>query len=575
MEEFTDKLANLTEEQARGLLVELDKEVCPKHFYHFVRAAWTHIPGQTQFKDNWHIAALCYHFQALIERQFSTLVVNISPNCSKSSVACVLLPLWIWIRDPSAGLWLGSFSQKLCSRDADRMRGLIRSGWFQQRWGSLIKLREEQAQLMYYHNSAGGWRLAATIGSKSGFGMHPTILGIDDPHDPREAASPTYCRIACDYWTDTLSSRGILSDVVKFQIAQRLSENDLSSHILRLNPECVHLRIPMRYEEGHPCVTNITYYDIDDQDEEGRFKQKTEWRDPREKEGELMWPDFFTEEKLREAQVVMRAHQIAGQYQQQPSSPQGDMFTADMFDNLVDSPPSEGYAIRAWDKASSTTAKSDYTVGVLMVLDGQYYYVVDVVRGRWERKERDEKISETAENDCMMYRSYEIRFEQEGGAAGKDAANMHAEELSVDYKVRISKAPGKPKRLDDDLKGWDSWHELLSRNVVRFVKGPWMKSLKHEHTSAPLGRHDDIIDACSHAARVLSASRHRGKIRRPLLLVTDKEQKELGHDKDLCNHCHGLGCGSCGFSGFIAPVSELDSIFMGLQEEPEHPLLAE
>lgn len=550
-------------------VIQMERLNCIRSFYYFVRQAWTEIQGQSRFVDNWHLAALCYHFQALYERQFDTLVVNISPNCSKSTVATVLLPIWVWLNDPSAGLWLGSFSQKLCSRDADRMRELIKTEWFQKHFGNIVRLREDQGQLLFYHNEAGGWRLSATIGSKSGFGMHPRILGIDDPHNPKEAGSATYCRIACEYWTDTLASRGILANVVKFQIAQRLSENDLTSHILRLHPDCVHLRIPMRFEPHNPCVTKIRYHDIDDIDENGYPRLKNEWVDPRAEKDEMMWPDFFTEEKLRAAQMPMRAHQIAGQYQQNPTAPQGDMFRLDWFGAVVDKPPEDGRAVRAWDKASSTGNRSDYTAGVLIVFDGQYYYVVDVVRGKWERKERDSIIRKTAESDAELYPSYEIRFEREGASAGKDAASIQAEELSSEFRVFIDRALGKPKSLEDDAKGWDVWCDLLARGLVKIVKGAWNDAFIREHLAAPLGRNDDMVDASAHAARTLVGTGRRRKITRKLLLLTEEEQQELagGPERQLCPDCLGLGCAGCRHSGHLGATDRLADLIPPVPDE--------
>lgn len=557
-----------TPEAIATMEIEIERYMCQKHFYHFVRRAWVHVHGQTAFEDSWHVAAMCYHYQALVEKQFDTLVVNISPNCSKSTLACTLLPVWVWINNPAAGLWFSSFSKLLCNRDADRMRLFLQSDWFKRMFGDRVKLRDDQGQLQFYHNEAGGWRLAATIGSKSGFGMHPTLLGIDDPHNPKEAGSEAYTRFACDYWTDTIASRGILSGVVKFLCAQRLSENDLSAHILRLNPDTVHLCIPMQFDPGRRCVTKIRYADIDDLDERGNPTIKTEWHDPRDTEGQLMWPQFFTEEKLKAAQRPMRAHQIAGQYQQTPTSPEGDLFKREWFGSIVDAPPQDGRAVRAWDKASTVGHKADYTAGVLMVFDGQFYYVVDVIRGKWERKDRDARIRAAAESDVDLFGSYEIRFEREGASAGKDAASMQAEELAGDFRVFIDKAMGKPKSLEDDAKGWDVWCDLLSRGVVKLVKGAWNEEFIAEHMAAPFA-HDDMIDAASHAARTLVGTGRRKKINRPLLLLTDEDQHALAKDtgEDMCRYCFGPGCPSCNFTGKTPNLGDIASIIPPVPED--------
>jgi hypothetical protein len=74
-----------------------------------------------------------------------------------------------------------------------------------------------------------------------------------------------------------------------------------------------HLYLPNEYEADHGCVTHT--------------KDGVElWRDPRTKEGELLWPA-----KVGDAEVMMLKRKLgsygySGQYQQRPSPAGGGVF---------------------------------------------------------------------------------------------------------------------------------------------------------------------------------------------------------------------------------------------------------
>ena len=84
---------------------------CVPHFYQFVGMGYP-VAYSEPFIDGWHIAAICYHAQALWEGTLfdangdvcDTLVINAPPGCSKSRLCCCLFPAWIWLKNPAAGL---------------------------------------------------------------------------------------------------------------------------------------------------------------------------------------------------------------------------------------------------------------------------------------------------------------------------------------------------------------------------------------------------------------------------------------------------------------------------------------
>lgn len=527
-------LSKLNHDEMVAQCIAYQRLLCQKHFRMFVKHAWHPATGM-KFIDGWHMAAVAYHMQALIEDNLFTkdgeiadvLVVNLPSGCGKSGIASVLFHAWKWANDPTYKLWMESFEPKLSSRLGTEARDFIKGKWFQDRWP--VELSGDQDQKQFYRSVAGGWRVSLSIGSGAGLGWHPNAIIVDDPHNPKQGLDPVKAELAQEKWRGTLSSRGLVGGVKKVVIAQRLGEYDLSAYVIENEKRCVLLRIPMWFEPDNVCETKITYTDVDDADENGMFIVKHSWRDPRTKAGELMWPEGMPEHKVEQLKQGLRnAHAVSGQMQQNPTSPEGDFFKAEWF-NYVDSHPKKGIAIRAWDKAASTGRRADYTAGVLVIYDGDYFYIVDVVRGKWGRKERDEIILATAEKDSALVGSYVVLFEQEPGSGGKESAEISATQLrNAGFTVRIERPTSKKHVM------WEPFAREMEHGRVKICRAAWNAVFESELLSAGpdgvFGKHDDMIDAAASAVRKAAKGNGIGRITRPLLLLTEEEQKDLGLD---------------------------------------------
>jgi len=524
-------LSKMTEKELSLYKIEVDRVYCLKSFYYFLRESWPVIYPNEPFVDGKHIAAICYHAQAAIEgKAYSengdvadTIVINVPPGCGKSRIVSVFLSGWLWAIDPSMGQWFSSFGYGILDRDSLDTRRLIESDWFKKRFWEKdgIKLTDDQNQKRRFNNSAGGWRLAASIGSKSGFGEHPSVLCIDDPHDPEQALGEQRF-IAIDAWDRKYSTRGVVKGVIKIVIAQRLGEGDLCGHIFESEDDVVRCVIPMWYESHRHSTTDIEYLDIDQFNEDGSFKKKRGWEDWRTEDGELMWPDVMTEKKVEKLKTRLRtAHMISAQLQQNPTSPQGDMFQSEYI-SYVDAPPTHGVCVRAWDKAGTQNRKADFTAGCCLVYDGDFFYICDMRRFKAERREREAIIMNTAKQDEQTYPDYTIVFEQTPSHDGKEAAQINASRyIDAGFKVRLEKA-----RTNKEARA-ETLADAMAAGRVKIVRGGWNKKFVSELLSFPSGAHDDQVDAASMAIKKAQKSVKYGTIRRPLLLLTEEEQQEM------------------------------------------------
>ena len=91
-------------------------------------------------------------------------------------------------------------------------------------------------------------------------------------------------------------------------IMQRLAEGDLAGHILDndKNGDWTNLILPMRYDSTRSFPTLLNP------------KTGYEWEDPREEEGELLWPERFSEKTVNRLETTMGKFAFAAQYMQCP-----------------------------------------------------------------------------------------------------------------------------------------------------------------------------------------------------------------------------------------------------------------
>lgn len=105
--------------------------------------------------------------------------------------------------------------------------------------------------------------------------------------------------------------------------------------------------IPMRFEPDRKCST-IQLPNTD-----------KVWEDPRQEEGELLWPSLWGEKEVAAGEASLNSsHLIAGQYQQRPAPPGGSIIKEEWFNIWNSKMPPMDYIIQSWDTALATTKES-------------------------------------------------------------------------------------------------------------------------------------------------------------------------------------------------------------------------
>lgn len=264
----------------------------------FVKQAWHVIePGQ-DYVHGWHIDFICAHLEAITDgveleggEVYNRLLINVPPGAMKSLLTSVFWPAWWWgpRNEPHKRFLCASHSQSLAIRDSTKMRRLITSHWYRERWGDRVILTGDQNAKTKFETTATGFREAVAAGSITG--SRGDVVIIDDPHSVESAASDAMRQSTIEWFTEAVPTR--LNNPKRSAIVvimQRLHEEDVSGVIVSRKLGYDHIMLPMRYDPGRAKTTMLG---VDD---------------PREEEGELLFPARFPEE------VVDRDERVMGPY---------------------------------------------------------------------------------------------------------------------------------------------------------------------------------------------------------------------------------------------------------------------
>lgn len=451
------------------------REICRRSLADFARRSWPILEPSADLKWGWALDAICEHLEAVTAGDLKRLLMNVPPGSMKSLLTGVIWPAWEWgPRGLPHHRFLGTaHKQDLAVRDNLKCRRLIRSPWFQRLWP--VALVSDQDAKTKFENEKTGFREAMAFTSMTGSRGDRVIL--DDPHSVDDANSTV--KLAGDITTfrEALPSRVNNDQSAIVIVMQRLHEQDVSAVAVDLGYE--HLMIPMRFEPERRCSTSIG------------------WQDPREVEGELMFPERFPPQQVAELEQTLGSYATAGQLQQRPAPRSGGMFQRGDFEIVDAIPAGRRRKVRAWDFAATEVApgkRPDWTVGLLMSLVGDVFYIEDVTRGQWKPSKVEETLTNTASQDGT---DVTIRLPEDPGAAGKSDAATKVK-LLKGYPVKAERVTG-----EKSIRARPASAQCEAGNV-KLVRGPWNSAFLDEVCVFPAGSNDDQVDAFADALNELA-----------------------------------------------------------------------
>lgn len=454
-------------------LIAFDREIAKESFAEYVKMAWPVLEPTSELKWGWSLDAICEHLEAVTRGEILRLLMNVPPGCMKSLLTGVLWPSWEWGPKGLPGMrYLGTaHKQDLAVRDNLKARRLIQSAWYQQRWP--IKLTGDQNAKTKFENDSTGFREAMAFGSMTGSRGDRVLL--DDPLSVDHANSDADLKSAEITFTEALPTRVNNDESAIVVIMQRLNEKDTSGIIIKRNLGYTHLCLPMRFEAERRCVTSIGF------------------RDPREQDGELLFPERFPEATVKALEKTMGSYAAAGQLQQRPAPREGGMFKKAWFP-IVRAIPAGTKFVRGWDLAA-TEGAGDWTAGVKIgrQKNGRFL-IANVVRDRKSAAGVERLLVNTASQDGY---TTEISLPQDPGQAGKQQASYYIGKLAG-YTAHATTESGDKETRANPLSA------QAEAGNVDILEGDWNDDFLDELCVFPNGEHDDQVDGASRAFNTLA-----------------------------------------------------------------------
>lgn len=318
-----------------------------------------------------------FYFDVMAGKQ-PRLIIQAPPRSGKSELFSRRFPAWAFGQNPNLQIIAASYSTDLASRMNRDVQRIIDSEEYQGVFpettlnGKNIATVSGQSlrnsEIFEIVGHAGAYRSAGVGAGITGMGADIGI--IDDPvKDAKEANSQTIRDAVWDWYTTTFYTRlspksGILLGMTRWH------EDDLAGRLLR----------EMANDGDQWRI--VSFPAIAEEDEEYR------------NEGEALHPERYDLERLTKIKKAVGSQAWNALYQQRPSSKGGDIIKGAWFKRYSVLPRMKRIIITA-DTAQKTKQHNDYSVLLVAGVghDGGLY-VLDLIRGKWEAPELEQKVSD-------------------------------------------------------------------------------------------------------------------------------------------------------------------------------------
>ena len=451
--------------------LELERSItaalCKSKLKHFVKTFWHVIEPGTEFIDGWHIDAICEHLEACTEYRITKLVINIPPRHMKSILVSVLWPAWVWLRYPERRFIFASYSGQLAIRDGVKMRAVLDSPLYQSLFRPTWTLRDDQNQKIKFDNTATGFRFSTSVGGTVTGEGADYIVG-DDPLNATDADSDTIRDTANDFMAKTLATRANNPKRhCRIMIMQRLHEDDPSGHVFK-KETWERLVLPARFEEKHefPSRTSLNF------------------KDPRTKEGEPLWPERFGEKELKTLEEELEGDSHA-QLQQSPKPKGGSMFAREWWKRYEAPSNAVLETVMFVDAAQKPGISNDFTVIATWTRSHNGFYLIDLVREKTDAPLLEALVLERA----ATFKPDAIVIED------KSAGSSLIQTLLCETTLPV--IPFDPGQKDKQVRAAAATPTVKAGKCYLPINAPWVEDFIKEHEKFPRAKNDDQVDTTS------------------------------------------------------------------------------
>lgn len=396
------------------------------------------------------------------------LCLSIAPRHSKSSIVTLAFPLWIIFQNPDQNILIVNAEASLSENFGIRLREYIKE------YGEVFNVylsdvKHSSTHIKFEDKNGrlykGSIRLTGASGSITG--QDADILILDDIYKGFADITPTLLEKKIEWYRTMILQRKEPQTKILI-LHTRWATSDLIGYLMETSPD--------KYDF-------ISYPSI-------------------KEDGTPLWKERYSIEFLNAQMEEMGERLFSSIFQQKPLDETGSFFNLDKIiweDAPFDRSQKRIYSCRSWDLAYSDESKGiqrDSTVGVLMhKLNKKHYAIEDIDYGQYGEGLKDH-LKMIANLDGTG-----IPILLETGTSG-GASKFLFKEYSSYLKGYMTKQSEPIGSKSDRAYAFrqailDGYiHVHIQSDSIR---GEFIRQMR----SFPLGKHDDMIDACSYAFNYL------------------------------------------------------------------------
>lgn len=397
----------------------------------------------------------------------------------------VFWPAWEW--GPKGMPWMkyvaAAHEQGLAIRDNLRMRRLVSSDWYQERWP--VGFARDQNAKIKFENEAGGFKQASAAGSVTGNRGNRVL--IDDPHSVDGANSDVQREATVQWFKEAVPTRVVDPEKSAIiVIMQRLHEGDVSGVIQEEGLGYEMLVLPIEFDPSRACKTSIGF------------------EDPRKEPGELLFPSRFPRTVVDRDKKVMGPYAAAGQLNQLPSPRGGGILKSEWW-QLWDEPhfPKCDLIVASLDTAYGEDEENDPSALTIWGLfnvpkahkHGGLWLPAVVMMRAWSGRLELHDLVEHVGRMCKQYQVDQLLIEAK--ASGKSVA-QEVRRLFIDAPWTVEEID--PGRVDKVARAY-SIQPILAAGMVWAPDKAWADMVIDQSSAFPKAKHDDLVDSMTQALR--------------------------------------------------------------------------
>ncbi len=440
----------------------------------FIRRTFeTVVPGET-LHLNWHIQAVAHVLNEVRCGRIKRLIITLPPRHLKSITASVAFPAFVLGHDPTKKIICVSYSGELAVKHALDCRAVIRSEWYRRLFVATRISSDKNTELETLTTMRGG-RFATSVGGTL-TGRGGNIIVLDDPINPKQAMSEVTRKSVVQWFKSTLLSRlNLKGEDAIIIVMQRLHVDDLVGVLLE-EGGWHHLNIPAIAETPKRIPLGGS-----------QFKRR--------KRGELLDPIREPKHVLAELKASMGTMEFSAEYQQQPIPAEGNLIKREWLEFYQTVPIRQpgDMIIISWDTAMKATELADYSVGTVWLMQREYSYLLDVIRGRYDYP----TLKRAALESRNKWPGSQVLIEDQGSGTSL-IQDLRSQQIPV---IGVRPEGDKVTRLYANQAQFESGSVHFPHTAV------WSEELISELLAFPHGRHDDQVDLITQALTWIAQKR--------------------------------------------------------------------